>query len=166
MNYYTGIGSRETPTDICSKMTDLAFALSKLDWCLRSGGAEGADIAFELGADNKEIYLPWDGFNNKWTKNQGYYVPVFNQWFVEEYHPDMHRLSAGGLKLMSRNTYQVLGQDLKTPSKVVFCWTKDGKASGGTGQALRIAMDKGVPIVNLRNVGSLDRWLDENNVVI
>ena len=35
---------------------------------LRSGGADGADTFFEIGCDMsnglKEIYLPWNNFNN------------------------------------------------------------------------------------------------------
>jgi hypothetical protein len=50
---------------------------------------------------------------------------------------------------MARNAMQVLGPDLDTPSKVVVCWTKNGKTSGGTGQALRISLYHGVPIFNL-----------------
>lgn len=55
--------------------------------------------------------------------------------------------------------YQVLGYDLKTPSDMVICWTKDGGASGGTGQALRIAKDYNIPIYNLYNTKDM-RELD------
>ena len=48
-NYYTGIGSRETPNEILDRMTRLGSWFSELDWVLRSGGAEGADRAFERG---------------------------------------------------------------------------------------------------------------------
>ncbi len=48
-------------------------------------------------------------------------------------------------------TFQVLGSDLETPVSFVVCWTIGGKISGGTGQALRIAKDLGIPIFNLEN---------------
>jgi hypothetical protein len=57
----------------------------------------------------------------------------------------------GAKKLMARNMYQVLGQDLETPTSFIVCWTKDGKASGGTGQALRVAKKYNIPIFNLYN---------------
>jgi predicted Rossmann fold nucleotide-binding protein DprA/Smf involved in DNA uptake len=41
--YYAGIGSRETPKDICDIMTQLAIKLANNGWVLRSGGAKGAD---------------------------------------------------------------------------------------------------------------------------
>jgi hypothetical protein len=65
---------------------------------------------------------------------------------------------------MVRNTYQVLGADLNMPADVVVCWTVDGKASGGTGQAMRIAKDYAIPIVNLYHQNQLDEWLDKINI--
>ena len=47
--------------------------------------------------------------------------------------------------------YQVLGEDLQTPTSFIVCWTKDGKASGGTGQALRVAKKYDIPVFNLYN---------------
>ena len=47
--YYAGVGSRETPLHICELMTQIAKKLSSLGWVCRSGGAEGADLAFMRG---------------------------------------------------------------------------------------------------------------------
>jgi hypothetical protein len=80
-----------------------------------------------------------------------YLVPPFNPDLVKRYHPKSSALSDAGWKFMSRNSYQVLGKDLKTPVEFVLCWTKDGTASGGTGQALRIAKDHNIPIFNFYN---------------
>jgi hypothetical protein len=46
---YTGIGARRTPSDVLDLMHSLAMRLSG-GWVLRSGGADGADRAFEEGA--------------------------------------------------------------------------------------------------------------------
>lgn len=45
----------------------------------------------------------------------------------------------------------MLGPKLDSPVNFVVCWTSDGKASGGTGQALRIAADPAyaIPVFNL-----------------
>jgi hypothetical protein len=37
---------------------------------------------------------------------------------------------------MIRNMYQLCGADLGDMSRVVICWTKNGTACGGTGQAI------------------------------
>lgn len=131
-------------------MTKVANLLSSNGYILRSGGAEGADSAFEKGSLKSRIYLPWEGFNNKYIDDGTYIVPPRRYDFVEDYHPNPTALSVYGYKFMSRNSYQVLGDDLDNPvlSDFVICYTPDGKASGGTGQALRIAKDYKVEIFN------------------
>ena len=149
--YYTGIGSRETPDEVMVIMEALSETLASSGYCLRSGGASGADTAFENKATAKEIYLPWNGFNRRFENGVEYIVPPIDLNLINEFHPQPDKLSTSGLKLMNRNSYQVLGRDLATSSSFVICWTKDGKASGGTGQAMRIAMSRNIPIYNLRN---------------
>ena len=61
---YAGIGSRETPGGTLKRMGVISGALHTLGFKLRSGAADGADSAFEkFAGNNKEIYLPWKGFN-------------------------------------------------------------------------------------------------------
>lgn len=163
MKYYTGIGSRETPLNILNMMTNIAMLLVKHGFILRSGGADGADSAFENGATNSEIYLPWKGFN-------GNISPLYNisesaMKMAREYHPSWNSLSTAAKKLMARNCMQILGSDLNTPSQFVICWTKDGcenkatrkSSTGGTGQAIAIASDYGIPVYNLRNETSITK---------
>jgi hypothetical protein len=167
MKIYAGIGSRETPLDILNLMTRVAIALTNDNWILRSGGADGADTAFETGAGRKEIYLPWNGFNGKTVDNVSYFLlPETEEArdYVYDYHPSGLYLKQGPFKLMVRNTYQVLGADLRSPADVVICWTSDGKASGGTGQAMRIAKDYEIEIINLYYPNQLDDWLNKNNI--
>lgn len=47
-------------------------------------------------------------------------------------------------------------------SSFVVCWTSDGKDSGGTGQALRIARDRNIPVYNLYNKGVYEECLEIN----
>lgn len=145
--FYAGIGSRETPENIINFMTQIAFCLSSEGYVLRSGGADGADIAFEKGASFKEIFLPWKGFNN----SKSPFVPITKEAedIARKFHPIYDQLKQGAQKLHSRNVYQVLGKDLKSPVEFIICWTKDGKSSGGTGQALRIAQAYNIKIYNL-----------------
>lgn len=145
---YTGIGSRKTPIEIINKMIKLGQILGKHGYILRSGGANGADKAFEQGCDNvlgkKEIYLPWKGFN----ENNSNFYDIKQEAFIlaQKYHPCWSRVSNAGRKLHSRNVYQVLGYDLNNPTDFIICWTPE---SGGTQQALRIAYDYNIKIFNL-----------------
>lgn len=164
--YYAGIGSRKTPQDILEIMEQLALCLGKNNYILRSGGSPGADAAFEAGAKNAEtefeIYLPWSKFQDRVGKN---YIDVRTletfdkaQKIARKNHPYFEELSEGAKKLIIRDTYQVLGKDLNTPSEFIVCWTPDGcithrdrsRETGGTGQAISIASKRGIPIFNLK----------------
>lgn len=144
MLYYTGIGSRKTPQEFLNLFTRIAKYLSTKDYILRSGGADGADLAFERGAINKEIYLPWKGFEG----NSSNLIVEDEKAFeiAAKYHPRWNYLSQGARRLQARNSHQILGWDLNSPSDFVICWTKGGKCNGGTGQALRLAKDYNIPV--------------------
>ena len=163
--YYAGIGSRKTPTHVLGLMTFASAFLESQDYILRSGAADGADLAFEKGVADpsaKEIFLPWRGFNGS-TSNL--YLPRSEAYLMaEEYHPAWDSLSSPGRSLMARNCHQVLGLDLNTPVDMILCWTEGGKKKGGTAQALRLAADRGILIINLffdKNKVLLSRWVEE-----
>lgn len=71
------------------------------------------------------------------------------------FHPAWAELDERTRLLRSRDVHQVLGRGLDDPAAVVICWTPDGSldgaspAAGGTGQALRVAHARGVPVLNL-----------------
>jgi hypothetical protein len=147
MRYYTGIGSRQTPPTALEAMTVAATALEKAGYTLRSGGAAGADTAFEAGVKNKEIYLPWPGFNGRTSP---FHSPTSAAFEMAEWiHPAWERCSSGARCLHARNCHQVLGLDLQTPSEFVLCWTPGGEVVGGTATALRIAAIRNIPIYNM-----------------
>lgn len=155
-----GIGARATPDFICTDMEYIAKEVVKSNGWIRSGHAEGADYAFEIGAGNRCIvYLPSKGFNSKLPmlgkQYQGY--DYTNLEFTLKYHPNPGALSPFVRQLMLRSGAQILGINGDSPVDAVVCWTPDGKASGGTGQGIRIAMDYGIPVFNMRvmDVGSI-----------
>lgn len=142
---YTGIGSRETPNDVLYSMTLIAEFLKENKFILRSGGADGADTAFEEGAGTlKQIFIPWKGFNNRNSQFDKVSIEALNM--AKDLHPAWLKLSQGAQKLHGRNCYQILGSDLNKPSSFVICYTKGGKGTGGTGQALRLAKKLGIKI--------------------
>ena len=166
---YAGIGSRETPAEFLKLFRDVASHLGRLGWDLRSGHAPGADQAFEQGCDKvegyKTIYIPWKGFegsdstyyfNYELHKQKPHELLQRCEDIAAAYHPAWDRLSDGAKKLHTRNVRQILGiykpaQD----SKFIICYTADGKGGGGTGQALRIARDRNIPIFD---AGKYKTW--------
>jgi hypothetical protein len=150
--YYAGVGSRSTPPDILQLMTRVARRLDTLGWTLRSGGARGADRAFELGATKKQIFYAED-------------CTPLAMSISKIYHPAWDCIPEWAKKLHGRNAMQILGPHLDIPSAFVVCWTPDGaqvteettRKSGGTGQAIRIADAHNIPIFNLKHKDALQR---------
>lgn len=155
--YYAGIGSRNTPTKMLQFMSLSARILASYGYILRSGGANGADSAFEMGCDlvngKKQIFLPWPEFNNKVSEFERPSSEATE--IAQKYHPHWSNLRRGGKALHSRNTHQILGPDCKTPVDFVVCWTNK---TGGTQQALRIAKDLNIKIYNLRYEDEYDSF--------
>lgn len=174
--FYTGVGSRETPEEIQALMTRLGRKLAGDGWTLRSGAAEGADNAFEMGwfewycaqtpwpsEAQVELYIPWDNFNKH--THAGCFGGVFELGQMpEEYqklakqiagitHPAWDKLKQGAKKLHTRNVFQVLGQDCQTPSKMLICYAtpqgKKGEVKGGTNTAVKLALQRNIPVFNL-----------------
>jgi hypothetical protein len=149
LKYYCGVGSRQTPDEVMAEMRMIAAILRENGYILNSGGADGADTAFEDGAgDEKQIFLPWEGFNGRDGIVAGGKTAA--RKIAMRIHPYWDNLTQGGKKLHTRNACQVLGFDLKTPVDFVVCWTPDGKPSGGTRTAVIIAEEHGIPVYNLK----------------
>ena len=172
--HYTGVGSRETPGEILKMMNRLGEVLADRRYILRTGGAQGADQAFELGwvwhvhksnwGENTEaeVFLPWDGFE-KHTRDALFGANILPdlddpilykkaEKIASDTHPAWDKCSRGAKILHTRNVYQVLGRDLATPSKFLIAWapvTKSGKPKGGTATAIALAESYGVPCFNL-----------------
>lgn len=134
-------------------MSEFAVKAANRGFTLRTGGANGADKAFESGCDlvggSKEVYLPWAKFNK--SESDLYNLSANAIKSVDFFHPYPANLNDAARRLMARNYHQVLG-DKTTIDPVVFviCWTLgDLNTSGGTNQAIRIANYYGIPIFNL-----------------
>lgn len=165
MKWYTGIGSRKTPFAVLQAMTAVANKLEEYGFILRSGGARGADKAFENGTGNSQI------FHTDGTDGIPYHAGVWSDAMdiAFNFHPAWHRCNDYVKKLHTRNVFQVLGAELDDPSKFVICWTPDGaqftgetsRETGGTGMAIRIANHFGVPVFNLADSSTtarIERW--------
>jgi hypothetical protein len=144
---YAGIGSRETPEKILRYMEWVGEVNAVADHILRSGGAKGADTAFEVGCDrvrgSKEIFLAQDCTDEAMELSS-------------RFHPNWRVCSAYAKRLHGRNAMILLGRDLNDPVELVVAWTKNGELTGGTAQGLRIAADYEIPIINLGIKGDLE----------
>lgn len=136
-----GVGSRKTPQHVLDLMRVIGGTLAGRGYILRSGGAFGADSAFERGFSEAggrcEIFRKSDPIS-----------PLFSV-FTRNLHPKPDALSEIGTLLMNRNGAQIFGADIDTPVDILICWTPSGNGEGGTGQAIRIARSCGIPVLDL-----------------
>jgi len=153
--FYTGVGSRKTPVSILKLMTRFAQCQYDQGYTLRSGGAKGADQAFERGAQgDADIF-----YANEATEEA--------MDLARRFHPGWDRLSDYAKRLHGRNAFQVLGPRLNEPSEFLICWTPDGCIThqsrswntGGTGTAISIADKYEVPVLNLKNPSTYNQIL-------
>lgn len=169
--YYTGIGSRETPPETLKLMTEIAKHLSDLNYTLRSGRAGGADTAFERGASQADLFIPWKGFADENPLDLIHCVYVrgddsYSREIAETLHPAWHRLSRGARALHTRNVNQILGKRADEgldPSDFVIFYapvTRTGNVKGGTATAVNYARSLGIPTLNLIEGQSLEDVLD------
>jgi hypothetical protein len=159
MRYFAGIGSRKTPASLFNFIKEIITLLPQ-DFILRSGAADGADKMFEQAASEcglrAEIWLPWKGFNSHSSTLYPVYNPsALDFKIAKRYHPNWNVVQRGARMMHIRNVHQILGVDLHAPCEFVICYTADGsegittKETGGTGQALRLAYDLNIPIINI-----------------
>lgn len=113
-----------------------------------------------------ELYLPWPGFEDaERCRSPGVRLlcrPTVGAFkLAGGYHPCWEALDWPERRLRARDVHEVLGERLDDPVAIVICWTADGSLdgagplAGGTGQALRVAHNHGIPVLNLARAGHL-----------
>lgn len=174
--YFTGVGSRETPDEILELMRKVSRKLCSSEYIFRSGGADGADIAFERGCDDvngsKEIYISWDNPKSNhgriyWHNNRDVFKldlsPKKDDAMIlaSEIHPAWDRCSDAAKKLHARNMFQVLGYRLDKPSSFLICYaTPQGDSiKGGTRTAFECAKRHNIPVFNMYHDEVVDRFI-------
>ena len=144
--YYAGIGSRDTPDNIQVLIGMVAKRMARKKWILRSGGARGADMAFEEACDKaggkKEIFRPED--SNKESLE-----------LASTIHPIWRACNIWAKRAHARNCQIILGKELDIPVKFVVCWTPRGKKTGGTRTGIILAESRKIPVYNLGDQDSI-----------
>lgn len=168
---YGGVGSRKAAQNqhVMWLQTKLAKWLANRDWLLRSGGAKGSDLAYEIGCDEvkgkKEIYYADDC---KW---RGVEEPPELNWelaleVASRLHPAWDRCDQYVRALHARNGFIVMGGDFQTPIDLLVCWTPSGKIEGGTGQAMRLCQEMDIPIFNIAHYHTAEELVSELKTLV
>ena len=171
---YAGVGSRATPPEVLAGMSDLARVLGDAGFALSTGGADGADRAFETGALHTDapvtVHTPWPGYNGyRPGRDPESDIDVIHprpgdavrgqsfEHLARKHHPAWERCRRGARALFVRNVSILAGalddEGTVLPVRAVVAWNPNGSAhgreAGGTGHTLRVAADLGIPVVNL-----------------
>ncbi|MDE0658684.1 MAG: hypothetical protein OXI79_03435 [Gammaproteobacteria bacterium] len=171
---YAGVGSRRTPPEVLAAMADIAQTLGDAGTALSTGGADGADKAFETGALRTDapitVHTPWPGYNGyRPGRDPETDIDIVHPTSTEsvqgrtyldlarEHHPYWNRCGRGARALFVRNVSILAGardDDGGTlPVRAVIAYTPNGlpvgRDAGGTGHTLRTAASLDIPCVNL-----------------
>lgn len=156
--YFTGVGARYgVPSDVYDRVDSIGRYLIGIGYRNRTGDAVGMDAAWrKVCAHACDFYAPRNRSNplaDAKIITGEHYVRAKN--ITRQYHPYFHNLGDFEAELHIRNVFEVLGDELNNPSEFLVCWTKDGaekkttRETGGTGQAIRLAIAYDIPVFNL-----------------
>jgi hypothetical protein len=130
----------------------------------RSGGAAGADIAFETGF--RSTRGSFAVFRPRPLATMRAEMDLFDREvrpIAGAHMPSIFGMSAGNAGLLARNMNQVLGADLRSPCDFVVCWTPTldyrSREAGGTRYACLLAQARGIPIFNIADSEQFDSLL-------
>lgn len=171
---YAGVGSRATPPDVLAGMSDVAQILGDAGVALSTGGAHGADRAFEAGALRTDVpvtvHTPWPGYNGyRPGRDPESDIDVVHPraadavrgrsflHLARKHHPAWDRCRRGARALFLRNVSILAGalddEGTVLPVRAVIAWNPNGstheREAGGTGHTLGVAAELDIPAVNL-----------------
>lgn len=175
---YAGIGSRKTPGSILDVMSKAAYYLAIKNWSLRSGGAQGADRAFEDAILCHDKLPRIDG--RKATT--GHHLTIYRSAHIKqapenEKSEELNKIARTYNKgfdskplyvqgLLVRNVQIILGHYANNPVKFVVCWTPNAQPVGGTGMGIRIAEAHNIQVHNLADPDTLAKICKKVGAVV
>lgn len=152
--YFTGVGHRDVKHFFVTLASYISEVAVKKGYKLRTGDAIGMDHGFRSGtkAHQRDVYsakkLPW-----------AIHGPSCNNWddalaIAGSIHPNWGVCTPYVKALHARNVFQVLGEDINTPSDFLVCYARPvdeerTMVKGGTNTTYQIARDWNIPIFNL-----------------
>lgn len=181
MRHVACVGSRGITAQDIQFLTKIGYQLVSAGWTVHSGGAQGADQAFAVGAAEAlhheapgglVIHLPWTSYEraaaDAAVRRSGGQALLDTVPFTDteralalQFHPAADRLSRGGVTLMTRNVRIICPQGpSQRPVDLVIALPGDKPGGGGTGQALRLAAHFHIPLHDLRDPALTARYTE------
>lgn len=161
--WFAGVGSRDTPEDICELMGKVSIVFYHLGYGLSSGDARGADRAFWGGALKSihyrkigaRIYLSDEYVRGRKADPSNFFYNAQRFQSFEkakqmafEARGSFHGLDEWGINLHTRNVMQIHGASLQDKVEYLVYWAipvgKVERVRGGTNTSLQLAIKAGI----------------------
>lgn len=166
-SFYSAVCTTDAPEAVITLIPAIAKKLDNSNYTLRSTGNPGIEQIFETQSHRVEYFIPWNGFNGKFVKEE---LPKEAFTIASHLHPAWHKLTNQAQKLKARSVAQLMGMDLKTPSDFLICWSPDGacresevtRITGSAGLSIKLATRMHIPVFNLQrqdNMASVKKLL-------
>lgn len=169
--YWTGVGSRDTPSRIEKIQISIGKRMAEDGLVLRSGNAFGSDYCFQKGVFEvdpslAEIYLPWGNYNKELINLEARYLTLDESESINateiledsKVMPYIRKCKPGVQKMHLRNVYQVLGWQEERSEVCIYYAPLDnaGNVKGGTRTAVGVSKYYDIPCYNLFVKDELD----------
>lgn len=156
MTTLTLVGSRKAPFSIRQEAMELGKAFSDLGYKARSGGALGMDTYWlyqydpELATVYRHDDKPYDARTVNTTRLDAFDEAID---IINRVVPHIACMDDTARLLHYRNAFQVLGDDLRSPSDYLIYWSpmKNDVPVGGTKTAVLLAKRVGIPVLHLEH---------------
>lgn len=164
---YTGMGSSGGSLAAVDRARRLGARMAELGWVLRTGGCPGVDRAFTAGASQQggasEIYLPWKGYGGHVGLVCGPDEYQRAMQIAQKAVDNWSTLTEGQRLLKACIVLELLGSNLRMPSRVLVCWSPDGcesaaattRRTGDAALAIHVAEQSRIPVVNIARTDAL-----------
>lgn len=160
---YAVIGNKDTPDDIIKQMVAFAKELDEQSFVCRISVAQGPDKEVCEAVKNKEVILPWKGFNE--VQDGDSFTSPSAKAITRLTQPGYDDMKPGLQLILGKNVRLLLGKECKSPVAFVIGWSKDGAErlsqktpdTGGMGHILSIAQSACIPVFNLGKPDALQR---------
>lgn len=154
------------PKDFIDTVKEIIDQLCSLGWVYRGGHEEEGSVP----AENKEIFIPWQGFNKGRHNHEG--VNVCHcldnhlqaiEWAQQAY-PTFKEETTEIQMYWVRNIYLLFGKDLNQASHmVIYYQAGNATAKTGTQYLVHAAESLEIPCFNIHNQQGMDALYEHVN---
>lgn len=168
---YAVASNENVPANVIEEFKSIIPELEKAGFILRVSAMKNSiDDHVRNLTENKEVILPWRGFNE--VEDGNTYTSPETKAIAKLFQPGYDSLSKGVQLIVAKNVRLALGNDSRSPVNFVLCWSEDGaetnatktSATGVVGHLIAVASAAHIPVYNLGNTGCLERLKRNLNI--